>query len=70
MTYIIPEWAYQVGKWGALVALPAVGTAYAALAPLWGWPFAEQVPQTCQVVALLLGTLLGVSQATAKKGEE
>lgn len=62
--YIIPDWAYKLCKWCAVIALPAVGTAYAALAPLWGWPFADQVPQTCQIVALLMGTLIGVSAVT------
>ncbi len=48
---------YKVLKWVAQIALPALGTAYFALANSWGLPAAEQMVGTVAAV----GTLLGVS---------
>lgn len=61
MQYILPDKVYDALKWIALIALPAVGTFYQALAGIWGLPLADEVSQTASVVALLLGTLIGVS---------
>lgn len=61
MQYILPDKVYDALKWIALIALPAVGTFYQALAGIWGFPLADEVSQTVSVVALLLGTLIGVS---------
>jgi hypothetical protein len=36
------------------------------LAAIWALPFGGEVLATCTAAALLLGTLLGVSAATAK----
>ena len=41
---------YDVLKWVTLVALPALGTAYVALAPVWGWPLAEAIAKTVTAV--------------------
>lgn len=59
--YLLPSWAYQALKWVTLVGLPLVGTGYTMLAGVWGWPMAEQVSQTCSIVALVLGVTIGVS---------
>lgn len=61
---------YDVLKWITLVCLPALGTAYVALANVWGLPFPEEVSKTVLAVCTLLGALLGVSTAEYnKKGE-
>lgn len=52
---------YDVLKWITLIVLPALGTAYFALAGIWGLPYADQVSQTIIVICTLLGALLGVS---------
>lgn len=52
---------YDVLKWVALIALPAVATLYTALAGVWGLPFAEEIPATITAVDLFIGALLGVS---------
>ena len=52
---------YDVLKWIALVALDAVGFAYDALSEVWGLPYGEQVYKTCTILAILIGTLIGVS---------
>ena len=53
-----------------MIALNALGTAYKALAAIWGWPFGEEVMQTCAIVAACLGILLGISTAEYRKGAE
>lgn len=65
-TYWLPSGAYVAMKWAALIALPAVGVFYQALAGVWSLPLAEEVSQTCNIVALLVGSLIGVSAASAK----
>ena len=61
--YWLPGPVYTALKWGVLVAVPAVGVAYSALAGIWGLPLADEVSQTCNVVALTGGALIGVSAA-------
>jgi len=61
--YWLPGPVYVALKWAVLVAMPAVGVFYSGLAGVWGWPFAEEVTQTCGYVALLGGALIGVSAA-------
>lgn len=61
--YWLPGPVYTALKWAVLVALPAIGVFYSGLAGVWGWPLAEEVTQTCGLVALLGGALIGVSAA-------
>ena len=61
--YWLPGPVYTALKWAVLVALPAVGVFYSALAGIWGLPLADEVSQTCNVVALTGGALIGVSAA-------
>lgn len=59
---------YDIMKWVALIALPAVGTLYFALAEIWGWPYANEIVGTITAIDTFLGVLLGVSAAQYKKG--
>ena len=59
----IPDKAYDVLKWLCILGLPALSSMYSTLAGIWGWPFAEQVPQTLSAVGLFLGTVIGISSA-------
>ena len=52
---------YDVLKWITMIALPALGTLYFALAGIWGFPYAEQVIGTIAAVTTCLGTLIGIS---------
>ena len=61
---------YDVMKWIVMIVLPALSAFYVALAPVWGWPYAEQGAMTISAVAALLGALLGVSTAQYKKSCE
>ena len=58
---------YNILKWVALVVLPGLGSLYAALAQMWGWPYVEEVPGTLQAICFFLGALIGVSTATYNK---
>ena len=57
----LPNSVYEVLKWISLIALDAFGYAYDQLANVWGLPFGPQVQDTCQIIALLIGVLIGVS---------
>ena len=52
---------YDALKWIALVGLNALGAAYESPAPVWNLPFGDEVAKTCSILALLIGTLIGVS---------
>ena len=58
---------YDILKWITLICLPALGTAYVALAGVWGFPYAEEVSNTVMAVCTLCGALLGISTAEYNK---
>ena len=58
---------YDILKWVTLVCLPALGTAYVALAGVWGFPYAEEARETVMAVCTLFGALLGISTAEYNK---
>ena len=57
----LPDKLYDILKWCVCILLPAIGTFYMAMAGTWGLPYAEQISQTTQAVALFLGAIIGVS---------
>lgn len=57
----IPDWLYELLKWLCVIFLPALSTAYSALAGIWGLPYAEQIPATITVISLFFGAIIGVS---------
>jgi len=61
---------YDILKWIAQIALPAMGTLYFALSAIWGLPYGEQVVGTITAIDAFLGALLGVSTAQYRKGRE
>jgi hypothetical protein len=63
--YWLPSGVYSVLKWVALVLLPLVATAYPLVANVWGLGYGEQVSQTCSILALCVGVLIGASQLKA-----
>lgn len=58
---------YDVLKWIAQIALPALGTLYAALAGIWGFPYGEQIVGTILAVDTFLGAVLQISTAQYNK---
>ena len=60
---------YDVLKWVVMICIPALATAYVGCAAVWGWPLAEQLSKTANIVCVLLGALLGISTAEYRKGQ-
>lgn len=58
---------YDILVWIAQIVLPAVGTLYAALSGIWGFPYGEQIVGTITAVDVFLGALLKISNAQYKK---
>ena len=58
---------YDILKWIALIAVDALGLFYSTLATIWGLPYGDAVLKTCSAVAVLIGTLIGISNAQYKK---
>ena len=65
--FIMNDKIYDVLKWIAQLFLPAVGTLYAALAGIWGFPYGEQIMSTILAIDTFLGAILGISNANYKK---
>jgi hypothetical protein len=61
---------YDLLKYVAQIALPAIATLYFALAQIWGLPYGEQIVGTLTAIDAFLGALLGISTAQYKKGKK
>ena len=61
---------YDVLKYITLVGIPAVATLYSAIASTWNLPCATEVTSTATAVCTALGSLLMISSAKYKKGED
>lgn len=60
---------YDVLKYIALIALPALATLYSTLAQIWYLPYAEQIPLTIMAVDTFMGILLKISTDNYTKGD-
>ena len=58
---------YDILVWIAQIVLPAMGTMYAALSGIWGFPYGEEIVGTITAVDVFLGALLKISSAQYKK---
>lgn len=58
---------YDILKWIAQIALPAVGVFYTTIASIWGFGGVEAVTGTILAVDTLLGALLQISNSNYKK---
>jgi hypothetical protein len=61
---------YDVLKWIALIALPALSLLIGALGQIWGWVDSEKIVLTISAVATFLGALIGVSSIKYNKENE
>lgn len=61
---------YEVLKYIAQIALPAIGALYFALSQIWGLPYGEEVVGTITAVDAFLGALLGISTMLYNKGAD
>ena len=67
----LPDKVYDVLKWVAIIALPAISTFLVVVSKIWGWAdLGGMIAQTITAVAVLLGALLGVSSVNYKGGED
>lgn len=64
--YLLPDKAYQVLKWLALIALPAIAVFAQAVGPAWGLPHVDQIVATISALGVLIGALIGVSEIKAR----
>lgn len=60
---------YDILKYIQQIVLPALGTLYAALSGIWGFPFGEEVVGTIVAVDTCLGALLRISSNAYYKGK-
>ena len=67
---MLPNKVYDVLKWVALIALPAVATFWLALGQIWDFPYVNEIGATIIAIDTFLGALLGVSTLTYRKGDE
>ena len=63
----IPNKIYDVLKWLVIIVFPAVGTLYAAMSTVWGWPYSEEIVTSITSVDTFLGAVLCISTATYNK---
>lgn len=49
---------YDWLKWFAIIGLHALGVAYGQLANIWGLPYSSAIPETLDIVGVLLGAFL------------
>lgn len=54
---------YNILKYCALIAIPAIGTFYTTIASLWGWSYITEVSGTILAFDTLLGAFIGISSA-------
>jgi hypothetical protein len=67
----LPNKYYDILKWVAIIALPAISTFIVVVSKIWGWAeLGGMIAQTITAVAVLLGALLGVSSMNYNKGAE
>lgn len=52
---------YNVLKYLALVVFNAIGVFYKGIAEIWNLPYGNEIALTCSALALLVGTLIGIS---------
>lgn len=67
---ILNDKVYDKLKWICLIALPALAVFYAVIAKIWGLPFESEIPATINAVAVLIGSLIGISHINIKKEDK
>lgn len=72
MTYIIPDGVYQLLKWAGLIALPALAVFVSTVGQAWGMDpgLSNAIVTTLNASGVLVGALLGISQASGKPSDE
>lgn len=63
----ISDSTYEFFRNNVELVLPAVAAFYVTIASIWNLPFGDQVSQTVNAIALLLGILIKVNRARVDK---
>lgn len=63
----MPNKVYDILKWIAQIALPALATMCVGVCGIWNLPYTEQIVCTITAVDTFLGVILGISSAQYKK---
>ena len=68
MQYIVPDSIYAILKWAGLIALPALAVFVSTVGQAWGLDagLSNAIVTTLNALGVLVGALLGISQATGK----
>lgn len=61
---------YNILKWVALIALPALATFWGVIGKVWDLPYTMQIVTTITAIATLIGALIGVSTMTYNKEKD
>ena len=61
---------YDILKWFALTGIPTLAFLWINLARIWGFPYADAIGSTIELVAVALGLLLGISSIKYQKSIE
>lgn len=67
---ILSDKVYNILKWICLIALPAIAVFYFAISKIWGLPYGTEITATINAVAVLIGSLIGISQHNISKDAE
>ena len=70
MSFLPDKW-YDILKWTSIICLPALSAFILGISKVWGWAdLGIMISQTITLVAVLLGSLLGISAIPYKKGAD
>lgn len=61
---------YDFLKWFAIVGLHALGVAYGQLADIWSLPYGQAIPETLDIIGVVLGAFLAWSTYQFNKENE
>lgn len=65
-TYLLNNRTYEILKWAGLIAFPAIATFVGVIGAVWGWHDTDAIVTTLNAIGVLIGSLIGISHATAK----
>lgn len=70
-TYFLASNVYSILKWAGLIACPAIAVFIGTVGQAWGMDpgLSNAVVTTINALGVLIGVLIGASQATAKPEE-
>lgn len=60
---IISNKLYDILKWVCMIGIGGLAVAIPQLFDVWGIPYGEQIAKTLQIIQVLLGVWLGISNA-------